>query len=48
MHISSISEIGQAYYPLLTEKEIKTFSGLIARLPYSPDSSPTEVVIGGE
>ena len=48
MHIPRISEISQAYYPRLTEKEIKTFSGLIARLPYTSDSSPTEVVIGGE
>jgi hypothetical protein len=48
MHIPRISEISQVYYPRLTEKEIKIFSDRIARLPYTSDSSPTEVVIGGE
>jgi hypothetical protein len=48
MHIPRISEISQAYYPRLTEKDIKIFSGLIARLLYASDSSPTEAVIGGE
>ena len=48
MHIPRIAEISQAYYPRLTEKEIKIFSDRIARLPYTSDSSPTEVVIGGE
>jgi hypothetical protein len=48
MHIPRIPEISQAYYPRLTEKEMKTSPSLIARLHYASGSSPTEVVIGGE